>query len=282
MRYTFCYLEGISGNITLSISDHLAQFLIIPLDYQIHIQKHDKYRRDTANLNKEEFILDLLEIDWKKILKIENNDPNFSFNEFERKLNSIIDKHMPMKKLTKKEINHQHKPWITPGIKKSIKRRDALYKKFIKIKNPIIKGEYHAKYKELRNVIVNLCRNSKKAYHHDYFVRNANNLRNTWKGIKTLIELKNCVKSDPCSLMVEDELINDPTKIANEFNDYFSSVASNLRNKAFDHNTDFKSYLQNRNENNFFINPTSKEEVVEIINGETKLAAVIIATVEDP
>ena len=35
------YHEGYSGNITFSISDHLAQFLIIPLDYKVHIPKYD-------------------------------------------------------------------------------------------------------------------------------------------------------------------------------------------------------------------------------------------------
>ena len=171
------YSDGFSGNITFSISDHLAQFLIIPIDYTIHLHNYDKYKRDTKNLDKEKFILDLLEVDWKTTIKTENNDPNLSFIEFEKKLSSIIDSHMPIKKLTKKEINHQDKPWITLGIRNSIRRRDALYKTFIKAKNIDVKSDYHARYKELRNLIVTLCRNSKKTYFQNFFANNANNLR---------------------------------------------------------------------------------------------------------
>ena len=60
--------------------------------------------------------------------------------------------------MTKKEIKQQHKPWITIGIRKSIERREHLYKTIIKAKNIQIKEEYHRRYQELRNQIVMLCR----------------------------------------------------------------------------------------------------------------------------
>ena len=260
------YSEGFSGNITFSISDHLAQFLIIPIDYMVHNHNNNVYKRSMKNLDKEDFILDLLEVDWKSTIKIDNNDPNYSFNEFEKKLNSIIDRHMPLKKLTRKEISHQQKPWITPGLKNSIKRREALYKKFIKAKNIDIKNEYHVRYKNLRNHIVTLSRNSKKIYFQNFFADNANNLRNTWKGIKKLINLKNVSETNPTSILVDDKLIIDSKEIATEYNNYFSNIANKLRGKIFNRNQNFKSFLQDSNENSFFISPTTKEEVIGIID----------------
>ena len=53
--------------------------------------------------------MDLNNIEWPKIINIEKGDANNSFNEFEIKINALIDKYMPLKKLTKKEnisINH--------------------------------------------------------------------------------------------------------------------------------------------------------------------------------
>ena len=41
---------------------------------------------------------------------------------------------MPIRKLTKNELIHQQKPWITKGIRKSIQRREILHKKFIRQK----------------------------------------------------------------------------------------------------------------------------------------------------
>ena len=156
------FSQGHSGNLTLSISDHLAQFLIIPMDYNFTPKKNNIYKRDIKNFDKVNFILELRNINWNSIIDIGKEDPNYSFNSYEVTLGTLIDKYMPLKKLTKKEIKQQYKPWITNGIRISIKRREKYYKKFIKAKNEITKEDYHKKYKELRNQIVTLCRHSKK------------------------------------------------------------------------------------------------------------------------
>ena len=127
----------ISGNITTSISDHLPQFLLVPnINIKDLIPKHHNlFKRDSTNFKKEDFILDLLEIDWNTTLQTNKNDPDFSFNQFYEKINSIIDNHLPLKKVSKKELKQQFKPWITTGIRKAIKVRDKLFNKYINSKN---------------------------------------------------------------------------------------------------------------------------------------------------
>ena len=63
------FSEGISGNITLSISDHLAQFLLIPMNLVYVPSKMYVYKRDTKNFDRENFLLDLLDIDWSSFGK---------------------------------------------------------------------------------------------------------------------------------------------------------------------------------------------------------------------
>ena len=70
---------------------------------------------------------------------------------------------MPIRKLTKKEIKQQRKPWITNGIRTSIKR-EKIYKRCIKENYKYTKDGYHGQYKELRNKIINLCNQSKKTF----------------------------------------------------------------------------------------------------------------------
>ena len=65
-------------------------------------------------------------MNWHKILEVEKGDINHSFDSFDKKVNEILEKHVPLKKLNKKQLRLQSKPWITPGIVKSIKRRDNL------------------------------------------------------------------------------------------------------------------------------------------------------------
>ena len=91
--------------------------------------------------------------------------------------------------MTKKEIMQQYKPWIINSIRNSIRSREKLYKKFIKAKNQEVENEHHKNFKERRNQIVAICRQGKNNYYQKYFAENAENARNTWKGIKTIINV---------------------------------------------------------------------------------------------
>ena len=98
------FSQGKSGNLTISISDHLAQFLIIPLDIGYVPKRINLYKHDTKNFDRENFFLDLISIDWDALLKLENENPNQSFNDYSITLNTLVDKYMPLRKVTLKEI----------------------------------------------------------------------------------------------------------------------------------------------------------------------------------
>ena len=55
--------EGISVNFTISLSDHLAQFLIISEQNHKLPTKHNIFKRDTKHFDKDNFIMDLFDID---------------------------------------------------------------------------------------------------------------------------------------------------------------------------------------------------------------------------
>ena len=63
----------------------------------------------------------------------------------------MVEIYVPLRKVTKNEIKSKFKPWITVGIRNSMKRRDKIYKKYIKAKNAEVKSDYEKQYKELRN-----------------------------------------------------------------------------------------------------------------------------------
>ena len=259
------YNEGISGNLTISISDHLAQFLIIPDSNNKLPSQHNLFKRDMKNFNHGNFLLELNSIDWPSVINIEANDPNESLNNLESSINLLVDKYMPLKKLTKKELRQKQKPWITKDILRSIKEREKIHRMFVKEKEGLKKEILHQKYKKLRNNIVTLCRVGKKSYYEKYFTENANNIKNTWKGIKSIINIKSSNRFHPTSLTVRDKTISDPKEIADTFNIYFSTIASKLQSKIHHTGHDFHKYLDNRNEYSFFITPTDKHEIIKII-----------------
>jgi hypothetical protein len=50
----------------------------------------------------------------------------------------ILDRHMPIKKITNKEFKQKHKPWVSLGLITSMKRKDWLFKKYVRAKNPVL------------------------------------------------------------------------------------------------------------------------------------------------
>ena len=146
----------------------------------------------------------------------------------------MVNQYIPLRKLTKKEIKNKFKPWITSGIRISMKRRDKIYKKLIKTSQLDIKQEYELQYKTLRNQIVKLCRDSKSIYFQSFFRNNASNIKNTWKGINKIINVSSKNRNAPSSLIVNNKLISEPVEVANKFNEYFSTIAENLQAKIYE------------------------------------------------
>ena len=107
---------------------------------------------------------------------------------------------------------------------------------------------------------------AKKNYFHAYFEKNAENIKDTWVGIKSIICLKNNKKSQPNSLLVNNKLLSNPKTVADTFNDHFSSVATKLQNKIHHYGKNFSSFLKDANPHSFFITPTDPIEVSNKIN----------------
>lgn len=154
-----------SGNIVYSISDHLPQFIFLHDVGTFSRPNSPIYKRAWSKFNQEDFTLDYSGIDWDSILKLEEGGVDTSFDIFFSTISKLVEKHVPLIKLTKKQIKFRSKPWITPGIRKSIYQRDSLFKLFMKSSNPISKSYYHLEYKRYRNLIVSLCRRSKSNYY---------------------------------------------------------------------------------------------------------------------
>ena len=60
---------------------------------------------------------------------------------------------MPVTKLSLREMKSNNKPWITKGVLKSVNQKDAIYKKFVRTKNPHSKEIYHLTFKRYKSMI---------------------------------------------------------------------------------------------------------------------------------
>ena len=93
-----------------------------------------------------------------------------------------------------------------------------------------------------------------------------NNIKNTWKGIRNLISWKQSASPYIHLLSQDNGTVTNPKKIANTFNDYFSTIAEKTKAKVRFSNKSFDEFLQHTNKNSDFLRPTSSDEITNLIS----------------
>ena len=189
--------------------------------------------------------------------QISHDDDSFdvdkAFSHFYDSSNVLVNKHVPLKKVSNRMRKQFSKPWITSGLKKSIK-----------VKNSLLQSGNLVKYKFYRNRIRTLTRLSKKNYFHTFFLDNLNNMKNTWNGINSLIN-NNRKKSKVVSSLKrlnDNSTTKDPLEISNIFNRYFTSVGHNLATQVPNSSHRFNEFLSpNNNFGSFFFDPVSPDDI---------------------
>ena len=133
-------------------------------------------------------------------------------------------------------------------------------------KDPAKKAELHLQYKNHRNLLSTLLKKSKENYYKKCFESNWNNAKIIWKGIKSIITLKDITSSVPRTISQGENLITNPYDIANIFNNYFSSVADTAKENIKYSHKHFSDFLNNQCNNSIFIQPTDSDEIANIIS----------------
>ena len=143
---------------------------------------------------------------------------------------------------------------------------NKLYKQFCKTTNPESRKQLHESFKNYRNLTITLTRISKEKYYKSFFEDNKKDSKKVWEGIRSINNVKNEKSSNNISLNIDNETITDDLTISNHFNNFFTSVAKNLVNKIPKTPKSFHSYLKSSNENSFFLSPTTKEDIEDILS----------------
>ena len=115
----------------LSVTLIINKLSTLPKNYKF-------FKRDYSKLDSEALIPEVRNVNWSEVLGSESGatDVNTLFQSFYDRIAEIINKYAPIRKLSRKEIKSLSKPWVTPGIKTSIRNKEGFYKRFIETKNP--------------------------------------------------------------------------------------------------------------------------------------------------
>ena len=159
------------------------------------------------------------------------------------------------------------KPWITKEIQFLVCERDKIFHQYCKEKDDQKRQILYNKFKNKRNNLTSIKRNSKKEYYKNYFSLNSKKSAAIWKGIRLIVKIKQTSQRDILILDDNGSLITDPKLIADHFNKYFVNVGPTIDNKIPISKHNFTDYLQNFTINHsFFLTPVIPEDIQEIIS----------------
>ena len=272
-----------SGVLKDRISHHSPVFQIF--DRVAESTKNNlKYKQyyDYCQSNVTEF-LNVLECDLSSQV-IEN------FTTFHTIFNDCIDKTCKLEtpKCTKRTV--QNNPWITPGLIVSINHQHKLYDYWVKARKVKCKlgetdnrggmcqcvacnkkrGTYN-KYSEYRKILKKAKDDRKSKYFTGKFLETKGDSKKTWELINR-IRGKQKRQIKPL-FTIDNEKVTNRRIIANEFNKYFVSLASNLNNA---HNElgeltisslpSFYDYLPRSNTSSIYMHDCTADEVKKVIS----------------
>ena len=166
---------------------------------------------------------------WSDILQIDRENMDLSINPFLNNMNSILYTNTPFKRVSKYKLRFKTKPCITPALHKSVSVKNSLLNKFIKSKDPQAKEHHHIKYKTYRNVMNRCEKKSKTNYYNHYFKTTWDNIKNTWKVIKSILNINNTNSNIPKILASNDTTSAESVEIANIFNNLLTSIAAKTK-----------------------------------------------------
>ena len=159
----------------MDVSDHFPVFFSIQLSKQklregvIKIEKRIFNNRNITSFKEQLSLLHWRHIDF-------NGTVNEIYDMFLRTLTDIYDANFPIREYILKDKDIKS-PWITKGLKKSSKKKQKLYIKFLKTKT--LEDEF--KYKTYKSLFKKLRKKPKMTYYSKFLHKYKTDSKRTWK-----------------------------------------------------------------------------------------------------
>ena len=251
-----------SGIMLYDIKDyHLPVFGIF--DESFNIAKPPKIlKRSFRKFKKDNFLNDV-ETELSNFITKNGQLPTDDlYTKFAKKFTSALDRNAPIIRTSIREQRILMKPWLTPGLLKSIKNKQKMYV------SHYLKGneEDRLRYKKYSNILCYVKERSKKSYLQQEFSKYKNNLKATWNLINQICKIKKSKSSPPLQIVVNNVKVTSPKEIAEHFNKYFRNVGPSLADKIPPTNAKFSDTLGDPLNFTLALEPATEHEILKIIS----------------
>jgi len=247
------------GVFNIDITDHYPIFVVFPIRFQTG-QSFNKRFRDHGEASLQRLRNRMIAFcsEFSEVIEAGILDVNVLTEQFCNRAYMIYDECCPIrtKSIT---FNRYMKPWLTTALMRCIKRKHCLY---IQYKRGHITSSV---YNAFKNCVTSIVRRTKRKYFVARFGAEIKNARETWKIINSLVG-KSCTKTIPSEMRSEQGVLTSSESIANNFNEYFSGIASKLDSEMPRTDVSPLDYLGERVANSFYVGPASASDSLSIIS----------------
>ena len=264
-----------SGTLSDNIMHHLPTFCISNHKVNSITKETITQNYDYNKANMRNFYADIES-------KATSNDfTKGTFTDFSQEFNRLLDKNFKLSKPKVTKRSPQSNPWITEGIINACERKHELKTVWVKSITKLCpegNRHHHEKFRSYRRALNTIIKKAKAKHFHNALTDCKEDRRKTWKILNELRGNSKSTMKPP--FIINNERITERRVIANEFNKYFSSIASNLNStlpdvpNIADHKfPSFIEYLGKSNEKSIALFPCDTVEIssliMELVNGKS-------------
>ena len=156
---------------------------------------------------------------------------------------------------------NNRKTWLTQGLKESIKTKNKLYKKHLKVKT--LANE--VKYKNYRNKLHHVLKRAEKIHYSELLSNCQDNMKKTWQIMKDIVNKNKTKQLQTKFKLSNGNYTTDGSVISNKFNDFFINVGPTLAAKIPDQKFTPIDFMGQPSVNSIFLSEVTTEEINKIL-----------------
>ena len=244
-----------SGLFFNDITDHLPCFISIKCGN--YITKNNRpLTRVFGDKNCKRFIESMQAENWPALYSLDVD----WYSNFISVIKHKFETCFPLVRVSRKRL--KDRPWITAGLKSSIKKSHHLYRNTLYGNCP----QMINKYKKYKVILRNCLKVAKQNYYCHLFDDTKQSAYNLWKNLGPVINPNKKKRQTTINKMCfEGKYITIDQDIANHMNSYFCEIGEKLQGVIPNSGYDYNRYLPIRVENTFFLSPTNINEILNEI-----------------
>ena len=263
--------ENISsaGVVQWEVADHLSIYVKAKLSHSQQLKMDPPSFKRFFHESKKEtfcntFCTNLTNADICFSFDSNANDPNLVLEKLTEVIKNSYNEVFPLRKVSKRKMKKQKKPWMNYRILDMIKTKHQLFKKYLNNKTPENLNAYKAK----RNKIKREIEKAKKQHYYTMFKNCKNDPKKVWKEINILTKKKQRQKSTlPKFIKLDDKgnMSTDPKFIINKLNKHFVCKGPKLAAKLPVSNENMLKYLKKRVQSCMKFRTLTEDDIIKIV-----------------